>query len=116
LNKDAPARFSMTPASANKKMKVFELGVKGNSDWLTRRMSVGPLGEDTGSKSKCFYVIYDTHMVVKIPPVPVTDMVKYVRDIRREVQIAAQLSPVACIVPMVSVVLKKLKRCPMRRA
>ncbi|WP_155317959.1 protein kinase family protein [Desulfosarcina alkanivorans] len=112
LKKDAAARFSMTPASATSKMKVFELGVKGNNDWLTRRMSVGPLGEDTGSKSKCFYVIYDTHMVVKIPPVPVTDMVKYVRDIRREVQIAAHLSPVACIVPMVSVVLKKVKKLP----
>jgi serine/threonine protein kinase len=93
-------------------MKIFELGVKGSSDWLTRRMSVGPLGEEAGSKSKCFYVIYDTHMVVKIPPVPVTDMQKYVRDIRREVQIASQLSPVACIVPMVSVVLKKVKKLP----
>ena len=112
LSKDAAARFSMTAASAGQKMKVFELGVKGASDWLSRRMSIGPLGEDTGSKSKCFYVIYDTHMVVKIPPVPVTDMVKYVRDIRREVQIAAQLSPVACIVPMVSVVLKKVKKLP----
>jgi serine/threonine protein kinase len=112
LKKDAPARFSMTVDSANRKMKIFELGVKGSSDWLTRRMSVGPLGEDTGSKSKCFYVIYDTHMVVKIPPVAVTDIVKYVGDIRREVQIAAHLSPVACIVPMVSVVLKKVKKLP----
>ncbi len=112
LSKNAPARFSMTAASVMRKMKVFELGIKGNNDWLTRRMSVGPLGEDTGSKSKCFYVIYDTHMVVKIPPVPVTDMEKYVRDIRREVQIAVQLSPIACIVPMVSVVLKKFKKLP----
>ena len=112
LGKDAPARFSMTAESARRKMKVFELGVKGSNDWLIRRMSVGPLGEDTGSKSKCFYVIYDTHMVVKIPPVPVTDMVRYVKDIRREVQIAVQLAPVACIVPMVSVVLKKVKTLP----
>jgi serine/threonine protein kinase len=109
---DAPARFSMTAASATRKMKVFELGVKGSSDWLTRRMSIGPLGEESGSKSRCFYVIYDTHMVVKIPPAPVTDMEKYVNDIRREVQIAAQLSPVACIVPMVSVVLKKVIKLP----
>ena len=112
LKKDVPARFSMTAASAMRKTKVFELGIKGSGDWLTRRMSVGPLGEDTGSKSKCFYVIYDTHMVVKIPPAPVTDMVKYVRDIRREVQIAVHLSPIACIVPMVSVVLKKVKTLP----
>jgi serine/threonine protein kinase len=112
LEKDAPARFTMTDASKFQKMKIFELSVKGSSDWLTRRMSVGPLGEETGSKSKCFYVIYDTHMVVKIPPAPVTDMEKYVRDIRREVQITAHLSPVACIVPMVSVVLKKVKKLP----
>jgi serine/threonine protein kinase len=112
LDKNAPARFSMADTSASQKMKVFELGVKGSNDWMVRRMSVGPLGEDTGSKSKCFYVIYDTHMVVKIPPVPVTDMGKYVKDIRREVQIAAHLSPITCIVPMVSVVLKKVKKLP----
>lgn len=112
LNKNAPARFSMADTSASRKMKVFELGVKGSNDWMTRRMSIGPLGEGTGSKSKCFYVIYDTPMVVKIPPAPVTDMEKYVGAIRREVQIAARLSPVACIVPMVSVVLKKVKKLP----
>ena len=112
LDKNAPARFSMAEASASQKMKIFELGVKGSNDWMARRMSVGPLGEDTGSKSKCFYVIYDTPMVVKIPPVPVTDMEKYVKDIRREVQIAARLSPIACIVPMVSVVLNKVKKLP----
>jgi serine/threonine protein kinase len=112
LRKDAPARFSMAADSTSRKRKVFELGVKGQSDWLTRRMSVGPLGEDTGSKSKCFYVIYDTHMVVKIPPAPITDMIKYVGAIRREVQIAAHLSPITCIIPMVSVVLKKVKTLP----
>ena len=112
LDKEAPARFTMTDTSTSQKMKIFELGVKGSNDWLTRRMSVGPLGEETGSKSKCFYVIYDTHMVVKIPPAPVTDMEKYVRDIRREMQIAAHLSPATCIVPMVSVVLKKVKKLP----
>jgi len=109
VDKSAPARFAITEDSAASKMKRFELGVKGSSDWLIRRMSVGPLGEDSGSKSKCFYVIYDTHMVVKIPPAPITDMDKYVRAIRREVQIAAQLAPITCIIPMVSVVLKKIK-------
>ncbi|GAB6906092.1 conserved exported hypothetical protein [Desulfosarcina cetonica] len=110
--KDAPARFSMTPDSAKRKMKTFDLGLKGANDWLTRRMSIGPLGEESGSKSKCFYVIYDTPMVVKIPPSPVTDITKYVTAIRRELQIAAQLAPIACIVPMVSVVLKKIKTLP----
>jgi hypothetical protein len=112
VDEDAPARFSMTSDSAASKMKRFELGVKGSNDWLTRRMSIGPLGEDTGSKSKCYYVIYDTHMVVKIPPTPITDMEKYVGAIRREVQIAVQLAPIACIIPMVSVVLNKVKTLP----
>ncbi|MGA6927698.1 MAG: hypothetical protein WBY88_18565, partial [Desulfosarcina sp.] len=112
LGQEVPARFSMIDSTASQKMKVFELSVKGRNDWLTRRMSVGPLGEDTGSKSKCYYVIYDIHMVVKIPPLPVTDIGKYVNDIRREVHIAAQLSPVACIVPMVSVVLNLFKKLP----
>lgn len=112
IGKNAPARFSMIESTASQKMKVFELSIKGRNDWLTRRMSVGPLGEETGSKSKCFYVIYDVHMVVKIPPTPVIDMQKYVSHIRREVHIAAQLSPVACIVPMVSVVLKMVKKLP----
>jgi serine/threonine protein kinase len=112
VGREAPGRFSMTADSTARKMKVFELGIKGSSDWLTRRMSIGPLGEDTGSKSKCFYVIYDTHMVVKIPPIAVTDIEKYVGAIRREVQIASQLSPVACIIPMASVVLKKVKSLP----
>ena len=112
VGRDAPARFSMASDSAAKKMRSFELGVKGSNDWLTRRMSIGPLGEDTGSKSKCYYVIYDTHMVVKIPPTPITDMEKYVSAIRREVQIAVQLAPIACIIPMVSVVLNKVKTLP----
>ncbi len=112
VGEDTPARFSMTSDSAAQKMKRFELGVKGSNDWLTRRMSIGPLGEDTGSKSKCYYVIYDTHMVVKIPPTPITDMEKYVSAIRREVQIAVQLAPTACIIPMVSVVLNKVKTLP----
>ena len=112
VGKEAPARFSMTAGSTTRKMKVFELGIKGSSDWMIRRMSIGPLGEDTGSKSKCFYVIFDTHMVVKIPPVAVSDIEKYVAAIRREVQIASQLSPVTCIIPMASVVLKKVKSLP----
>lgn len=112
LDRDAPSRFSILTPSAFRKRKVFELGVKSTNDWINRRMSIAPLGEDSGSKSKCFYVIYDTHMVVKIPPTPVTDFAKYIHDIRREVQITAQLAPVACIVPMVSVILKKIKKLP----
>ena len=41
------------------------------ADWAKRRMTIGPLGEESGSKSKCYYVIYDIHMVVKIPVRPI---------------------------------------------
>ena len=109
LAQDAPARYKMTGNAAFGKMKVFELSVMGEKDWQTRRMSIGPLGEESGSKSKCFYVIFDTHMVIKLPPSPVTDMKTYLTAIRREVQIAEQLSPITCIVPRVSVVLEKVK-------
>jgi serine/threonine protein kinase len=112
LEKDAPSRFKMIASSPPQKMKFFNLEVKRNDDWMSRRMSVGPLGEETGSKSRCYYVIYDTHMVIKIPPTPVTDMQTYARAIRSGVQIAAQLAPVACIVPLVSVVLHKIKKLP----
>jgi hypothetical protein len=45
---------------------VYELRIKHRGDWVKRRMTIGPLGEDAGSKSKCFYVIYDVHLVLKI--------------------------------------------------
>ncbi len=112
LGKDAPARYQMTDHASSRKMKIFELSVMSGREWLTRRMSIGPLGEDTGSKSKCFYAIYDTHMVIKVPPVPVTDMGTYVKAIRKEGKISSQLSPVACIVPMITVVLKKVTTLP----
>ena len=112
LDASAPSRFSLRSSSPSSKRKVFELDVKGEHDWIGRRMSISPLGEDSGSKSKCYYVIYDTHMVVKIPPESITEVGKYITAIRKEVEIASQLAPVACIVPMVSVVLKKVKKLP----
>ena len=46
---------------------VYELKIKHRGDWMRRRMSIGPLGEEVGSKSKCYYVIYDVHLVVLVP-------------------------------------------------
>ena len=62
-------------------------------DWTKRRMTIGPLGEESGSKSKCYYVIYDVHMVVKIPAKPVTDFEQYIESIKKEVQIVNKLIP-----------------------
>ncbi len=41
---------------------VYELRIKHRGEWMRRRMSIGPLGDEAGSKSKCYYVIYDVHL------------------------------------------------------
>ena len=87
---------------------IYELRVKQMADWTTRRMTIGPLGEESGSKSKCYYVIYDVHMVVKIPPKPVTDFEQYIESIKKEVDIVNKLIPKECIIPNVSVILEMI--------
>ena len=77
-------------------------------------MSVGTLGEDSGSKSKCYDVIYDDHIVVKIPPIPTTDFSKYIRSINADRLIVNRLAPKECIVPGVSVILKRIHDFPDR--
>ena len=59
--------------------QIFELRVKGEDQWISRRMTISPLGEESGSKSKCFKVIYDDMIVIKMPPSPITDFAKICR-------------------------------------
>lgn len=92
--------------------ETHEMRVLHNDEWITRRMSVGLLGQGGGSRSKCFYVIYDTHMVVKIPAVRITRFSDYKRQIAAEGRIVARLAPLQCIVPRVSVILKALHTFP----
>lgn len=87
---------------------IYELRVNCDGDWATRRMTIGPIGEDSGSRSSCYYVIYDDHMVIKISPDPLTDFNKYIQSINRDSRIAKKLSPRECLVPRVSVILKKI--------
>ncbi len=88
---------------------IYEFRLKRGSRWFTRRMTIGPLGEDTGSKSKCYKVIYDDVLVVKIPPKPVRDFANYIKNIRMERDIASTLGPeIRCITPTVSAILKKI--------
>ena len=82
------------------------------ADWAKRRMTIGPLGEEAGSKSTCFYVIYDVHMVVKVPARPVTDFELYIESIQKEVAIVNKLIPKECIVPKVSVILNQIHSFP----
>ncbi len=91
---------------------VYELRIQHRGEWMRRRMSIGPLGDEAGSKSKCFYVIYDVHLVVKIPVKPIAQFDYYIESIKREGHIVDKLAPKECIIPRVSVVLNLINKLP----
>jgi serine/threonine protein kinase len=105
---NSPTRYVLTSEPAFGGVRVYELGVKIGAKWAKRRMSISQLGEDTGSKSQCFYVIYDSHLVVKVPPTQRRDYEEYIQDIEKEAEIAAILAPRECVTPKVSVILKRI--------
>ena len=105
---DAKAEFVPLMSKSSGPNHIYELRVRHMSDWAKRRMTIGPLGEESGSKSKCYYVIYDVHMVVKVPARPVTDFENYIESIKKEVAIVNKLIPKECIVPRVSVILSQI--------
>jgi hypothetical protein len=92
--------------------ETYEMRILQENEWTTRRMSIGLLGQGGGSRSKCFYVIYDSHMVVKIPSAPITAFTAYNRQIGVENAIVARLAPRECIVPRVSVILQTVYSFP----
>ncbi|RPJ79435.1 MAG: hypothetical protein EHJ94_08075, partial [Deltaproteobacteria bacterium] len=92
--------------------QIYQLRILHNGEWVKRRMSIGPLGEESGSKSKCFYVIYDVHIVVKIPPKPLNDFQAYIDGIKNEGRIVDKLAPKKCIVPKISVILQRIYTFP----
>ncbi|MEJ2101447.1 MAG: hypothetical protein P8X68_15935 [Desulfobacterales bacterium] len=91
---------------------VYELRIQHRGDWMRRRMSIGSIGDEAGSKSKCFYVIYDVHLVVKIPVKPITQFEAYIESMKREGHIVDKLAPKECIIPRVSVVLNLINKLP----
>ena len=105
---EAPAESIQLTAVSAGPNQVYELRVKHGGDWVKRRMTIGPLGEDSGSRSKCYYVIFDQHLVVKIPPKPVRDFEDYVASIKKEGHIVERLAPKECIIPKVSVILSQV--------
>jgi len=110
---DAHTEFIPLAADGSSPNDIYELRVRHQGDWVSRRMSIGPLGEDSGSKSKCYYVIYDVHLVVKIPARPITDFEEYIANIAKEGQIVDQLAPKECIIPKVSVILSQIHSLPL---
>jgi len=105
---DAKAEFVCLPSKSPGPNQIYELRVKQAADWSKRRMTIGPLGDETGSKSKCYYVIYDVHLVVKVPARPITDFELYIESIKKETAIVNKLIPKECIIPKVSVILNLL--------
>ncbi|MBW1984166.1 MAG: hypothetical protein JRI53_05560 [Deltaproteobacteria bacterium] len=107
-SKDTKATFLPVASQSSGSSHVYELRVKNNGDWTSRRMTISTLAEESGSKSKCFSVTYDDRIVVKIPPVSIEDFDVYLENIKVENRIVEKLAPKKCIIPRVSVVLKKI--------
>jgi len=88
---------------------VYDLQVKCDGSWKSRRMTIRQLGEEVESKSTCFKVIYDDQLVVKIPPKPIQDFKKYLDQINNERNISSRLAPnVQCVFPTLSAILMKI--------
>jgi hypothetical protein len=103
---DVPAQIVRTETRPTCPNETYEMRLLIDEEWMSRRMSIGLLGQGGGSRSKCFYVIYDTHMVIKIPATPMARFSDYKRQIETEGRIVSRLAPRLCIVPRVSVILK----------
>ena len=90
---------------------AYELKVEIGGKWQTRRMTIGPAGESSGSRSFCYRVIYDDLLIVKIPPRPIVDIGRYIESLHFERRIAETLSPaIECSVPNVSAILNKIPK------
>ena len=109
---DAPAEFIPLVKNLSDPNHIYELRVRHMEDWSTRRMTIGPLGDESGSKSQCFSVIFDVHYVVKVPARPINDFEEYIDSIKKEVHIVDKLAPKECIIPKVSVILGLIHTFP----
>lgn len=105
---EVPARFERLETTPQNFGVRYRLGIKMDGEWKWRNMTLRPIGQGTASKSQCFYVIYDTHMVIKVPPVPIRDFQDYIRWIQFEASIVHALVPRKCIIPNVSVIMNKV--------
>jgi len=85
---------------------IYELRVQTEGSWKSRRMSIGRIGEKSASKAKCFFVIYDEYIVIKIPPRKITKIDDYINILKKEKRIVEKIEMQECIIPTVSVILK----------
>ena len=106
----AEARIEALEPAGSGRGRSYRLKIFHNGEWRERRMTVSPLGEGTSSRSQCFYVIFDTHLVVKIPPVPINDFFDYRQRLHNEARIASQFGQRPCIIPNVTAILSRIHR------
>lgn len=114
VSEEAPSKYVRVNGingqdSDPKADQIYELSYRHGGKWHSRRMSIAPLGEKSGSKSTCFKVTYDNLMVIKIPPFPIKHFDEYVKNVDTERRIVDALTPdIDCISPRVSTILKKI--------
>jgi serine/threonine protein kinase len=108
----APGQIYLVETRPTYPNETYEMRVMQGNEWSSRRMSIGLLGQGGGSRSKCFYVIFDSHLVLKIPSVPIPDFSTYHQQVEAEGHIVARLAPRECIVPRIGVILKAVHTFP----
>ena len=106
VDEGAPTEVAFTETGARRGVHVCEFKVNRKGKWAARRMTIAPIGEEAKSKSRLYLVIFDTHIVVKVPPRPVTEFSRYLAQIRKETAVAGALAPRECVVPRLSVILR----------
>ncbi len=106
----AEDRYTYQPLDINGPLgtTVYAFKIQRQGHGHTRKLSIGPIGETSGARSKCYYCVFDDHFVVKIPPVPVGDFAEYLTSIGSDRRIAHALSPRECLVPRLAIILKKI--------
>jgi serine/threonine protein kinase len=112
VDQNAPTALTLVESRPICPNETYEMRVLNRKDWVSRRMSIGLLGQGGGSRSKCFYVIYDSHMVLKIPCESIQMFSAYRDRIKAEAHIVERLAPRECIVPRVGVILKAVHPIP----
>lgn len=108
VSASVPSRYFRFASESKKGFQIYELRVFKNTDeWYTRRVTVGPIGVESGSRSNCFFATYDENIVVKIPPAPIHDFRKYCSRIEIDRRTASALEPIKSITPSISWVMNK---------
>ena len=110
LGADLGAEAALEVVAEAQHQRQYRLRLFHNGQWRERRMTIGALGAGGGSKSQCFFVIFDTHLAIKIPPRPIADLPDYLHRLEREARIARRLEGRPCVIPNLTAILSRVKR------